>query len=102
MEEPPTDPKLLPVLKAQCATCPWREGSPHAYLKESLEDTLMECSRICHSTGSNNAINKRTGKPPMLCRGARDIQNQTWFDMGFIEAPTDEAWDKKLVELGLK
>jgi len=57
---------------------------------------LTEASRICHSTGSNNAINSRTGKPPAICRGARDLQLKFFVATGFLDAPTDAAWNKKL------
>lgn len=85
-----------------CATCPFRPGSPYANLAADLaESALKTTSRICHSTGSNNAINRRTGKPPLLCRGARDIQLKAFAAMGYIEAATDEAWEKKCKERNL-
>jgi hypothetical protein len=88
--------------ETMCATCPFRPESPHAYLARDLtQSALGQSSRICHSTGSNNAINRRTGKPPQLCRGARDIQLQVFHRLGFLSAATDEAWDAKCVELGL-
>lgn len=94
--------KRLPVMKAQCATCPFRDDSPHAYLRSTLElSAATEASRICHSTGSNNAINRRTGKRPKLCRGARNLQLRMFAAMGFIDTPTDAAWNKKRRELGL-
>ena len=94
--------KRLPVCAVMCATCPFRPDSPFAYLAADLAASAMtKASRICHSTGSNNAINRRTGKPPMLCRGARDVQLQRWAATGFIEAPTDEAWNKKFLEMGI-
>ena len=94
--------KNLPVARNQCATCPFRDGSPYEYLRSNLGcSALTEASRICHSTGSNNAINRRTGKPPMLCRGARDLQLRYFHGIGFIEEPTDEAWQRKCKELGL-
>jgi len=84
-----------------CDTCPWRDGSPYAYLRADLErSALTAVSRICHSTGSN-AINARTGKPERLCRGARNSQLQMMAGLGFITAATDEAWDAKCRELGL-
>jgi hypothetical protein len=87
--------------KTQCATCPWREGSPYAYLRDDLEiSALTECSRICHSTGSN-AINKRTGVPEMLCRGARDSQLRMFASIGFICEPTDKAWAARMRSMGL-
>jgi hypothetical protein len=90
----------LPVCKSMCATCPFRKGSKYAFLKDELEHSARtEATRICHSTGSNNAINRRTGKPPAACRGARNVQLKMFFNMGFIEAPTDRAWKKKWDEL---
>lgn len=89
--------KPLPIQKEMCATCPFRVGSKYACLAGHLaESALSDCSRICHSTGSNNGINRRTGKPSALCRGARDLQIKYFFSIGFLEAPTDEAWAKKL------
>lgn len=97
----PQKSKRLPVLKQMCATCPFRPGSKYAELAEGLaESATSEASRICHSTGTN-AIGGRTGKKSVLCRGARDLQLRMFAAMGFIEAPTDEAWDKKCKEMNL-
>jgi hypothetical protein len=94
-------PKPMPVNKTMCATCPFRIGSPYAYLLHDLKHSaLTQSSRICHSTGSNNAINRRTGKPAALCRGARDAQLQMFHKLGFLSEPTDEAWDAKCREFG--
>lgn len=93
--------KRLPTMPAMCATCPFREGSPYANLRTDLTVSAMTTSRICHSTGSKNAINWRTGKKRHLCRGARDFQLRYWFARKFISAPTDEAWDAKCKEFGL-
>lgn len=94
--------KRLPVLKEMCGTCPFRKGSPYAHLAECLaESALTQNSRICHSTGSNNAIKWRTGKPQALCLGARDIQLRFFKTIGFITEPTDEAWNQKCLEMGL-
>ena len=93
--------KRLPVQPSMCSTCPFRPGSPYAHLVPTLTaSALQEKSRICHSTGTS-AIMGRTGKPELLCRGARDVQMQVFHRMGFIEAATDEAWDRKCQELGL-
>lgn len=91
-----------PTRATMCATCPWRHGSPYAYLRADLERSALTAnSRICHSTGSNNAINKRTGKPERLCRGARNSQLHMMHGIGFITAPTDAAWNAKCRQLGL-
>lgn len=84
-----------------CATCPFREGSPFEYLAATLGVcATTESSRICHSTGSN-AINKRTGKPEELCRGARNVALEFYARIGMIAAPTDQAWNAKCAELGI-
>ena len=84
-----------------CATCPFRKGSPYAHLEAALTESAMtEASRICHSTGSN-AINAQTRKPSALCRGARNVQLQLFASIGFIDAPTDEAWAKRCRDLAL-
>ena len=94
--------KPLKVNKQMCATCPWREGSPYADLRDSLErSALSQASRFCHSTGSNNAINQWTGKPERVCRGARNVQLKVLAGIGFLDAPTDAAWEKKARELKL-
>ena len=89
----------MEVLKHMCATCQFRQGSPNAYLVPTLISTMLTTSRICHNTGSNNAINRRTGRPPALCRGARDWQLNYFHQIKFIEAPHDEAWEAKWKEL---
>jgi hypothetical protein len=95
-------PVELPIQEAQCATCPFREGSKTEFLRTTLAmSALSEASRICHSTGSNNAFHKRTGKPQALCRGARDVQLKYLYSIGFIDAPTDEAWMNKCKEMGI-
>lgn len=94
-------PAEMQVCEVQCGTCPFRAGSKLAFITPDLaESALTEASRICHSTG-NRSIGGRTGKPEKLCRGARDVQLTVFHSMGFLEAPTDEAWEKKLKELGM-
>ncbi len=94
--------KRLPPRPKMCATCPFREGSEYAHLANDLADSaLSQASRICHSTGANNAINRRTGKPAMICRGARNLQLAAMTAFGVIDAATDEAWDLKCKELGI-
>lgn len=94
--------KRMPVNKRMCATCPFRTGSPYAYLAGDLRlSALSKSSRICHSTGANNAINRRTGKPERICRGARDNQLHFLHGLGFLSEPTDAAWLAKCRELGI-
>ena len=87
-----------------CATCPFRDDVSDKFKEVRgvvAFSAMTEASRICHNTGSNNAFHRRTGKPPMLCRGARDIQLKMFTAIGFISEPTDEAWASKRKELGV-
>jgi hypothetical protein len=89
------------VQPIMCATCPFRKGSPTAWLREIVADSaLNDGNRICHSTGRNNLFHRETGKPERLCRGARDLQLQLFTALGFLEEPTDEEWDRRCEELG--
>ncbi len=95
-------PTELPVQPVMCATCPFREGSDTAWLKDYLaKSAATEASRICHSPGSNNAFHRRTGKPAAVCRGARDLQLQMFHRLGFLKEPTDACWAAKVKELKL-
>lgn len=60
---------------------------------------LTEGSPICHCTGINHAHGKLVSRKPLLCRGARDLQLRIFASLGFIEAATDAAWDKKARKL---
>lgn len=82
-----------------CATCPFRQGSEHADLAPYLTERAMHEARICHSTG-RNAL-KRNSKPPLLCRGVRDIQLKVMHAMKVISEPTDAAWAAKRKEMNL-
>ncbi len=93
----------MPLRKTMCATCPFRPGSKYVFLASDLAMSAMtDTSRICHSTGSNNAIHRRTGLKAHLCRGARDIQLKNFAALGVISDATDEAWNAKRVTLGMK
>lgn len=85
-----------------CSTCPFRAGSPYESLAlELAESALTNASRICHQTGTN-AIGGVTGKPNRICRGARNVQLTMLAASGFLEAPTDEAWDNKCREMNIE
>lgn len=93
---------LIPVAAVKCGSCPFRKGSEYQFLVGDLAaSALQEGSRICHSTGANG-LRGRTGKPERLCRGARDLQLQVFAASGFITTATDEAWEAKCKEMGIK
>lgn len=90
----------LPIRKTMCATCPFNPGSMYSYLASDLAaSALSDTSRICHSTGKNNSINRRTGKLPHICRGARDLQLHAMHAGGILTEPSDDAWNEARVEL---
>jgi hypothetical protein len=92
----------MPLRETKCATCPFKAGSKYACLANDLAASAMtEASRICHSTGTN-AIHRRTGKKPHLCRGARDLQLNLMAALKVISEPTDEAWNEQRVKIGMK
>lgn len=94
----------MPVRKTMCSTCPFRANAKpkHRMVRGVLmERVLSTSSHICHQTGSKNAFHHRTGKQSALCRGARNFQLQAFASIGFISAPTDEAWNDKCREMNL-
>ena len=91
-----------PLRKTMCSTCPFRAGSPYAFLVPDLTESAMITTQICHSTGSNNAVNRRTGIKPHICRGARQVQLKVMHQISVIDAPTDAAWNRSRVMMGMK
>lgn len=85
----------MPVMKRQCATCPFRtdERGRHAdprLVNKIQVQCLSEASQICHHPALE-------GKPEThLCRGARDFQLTIFHRLGIIDAPTDEAWNRRV------
>lgn len=91
----------MPLRKTMCSTCPFRAGSPYASLVPSLTQSAMTEGRICHSTGSN-AINRRTGIAPHICRGARKVQLKLMHGLRVIESPTDKSWNERRILAGMR
>jgi hypothetical protein len=86
--------KRMPVMKTQCASCPFGPNGDARTATAVLDRTLMKASQICHHPRLN-------GKPEThLCRGARDIQLKVLVAMGLLPEATDEAFHKKSKELG--
>ena len=90
-----------PVMKAKCATCPFRTDERGRYPDPRLisriqQQCLNDASQICHHP-------ELEGKPQThLCRGARDFQLDIFHRLGVIDAPTDAAWQEKQRSLTLK
>ena len=84
-----------PVMKSKCATCPFGDKGDLQIRTRVEKQVLDTASQICHHPKLHGK------KETHLCRGARDFQEQIFFRMGFLEAPTDAAWETKLKELGI-
>lgn len=97
----------LAVMPAMCATCPFRETGLTEYRQLLIERSLAldgdgGSSPICHSTGDGLPEHDIDAKAPALtCRGARDLQLTYFHAIGFLDQPTDEAWDRKCAEMGI-
>ena len=83
----------FPVMKKKCGTCPFRTNEQGKYNDAQLvnrikKDILTEASQICHHP-------RLDGKEEThLCRGARDYQLEIFHRIGFLDAPTDDAWNE--------
>jgi hypothetical protein len=77
-------------MKAQCATCPFREDERTSKLVSDLKtQVLTRASQLCHHPALS-------GRPEThLCRGARDFQLMIFYRLGFLSEPTDKAWEEK-------
>lgn len=79
-------------MKFLCASCPFQPGGD-AHLRASIEARAFSNSQICHHPVLNGK------KETHLCRGSRDYQLEMLYRLGFIVAPTDEAFALKSKEL---
>lgn len=89
--------KDFPVMKKKCKTCPFHEqDESQIRLANKVRIQCMTVSsQICHHPALYD-------KPEdSLCRGARDYQLDIFYKLGTIEAPTDEAWQKRREELNI-
>lgn len=89
-------PLDMPIMKVKCKTCPFKDGNEDlADIKASVIATVLASgSQVCHTSGWPVGTH--------LCRGARDFQLMVFYRMGFLDAPTDEAWEQRCQELGLR
>jgi hypothetical protein len=73
------DVSLLPVMKAKCATCPFKEDKQGRWqdvrlANEVVQRTLFKGHQICHGTETGKGR-----KPHNRCKGAFD-HNQAIYD----------------------
>lgn len=89
-----TDISNMPVMKGKCKSCPFHEKHQGQIEIANMvrKRCMTEASQVCHHPQLQGK------KETHLCRGARDYQQQIFHRMGVIDAPTDEAWERKLNE----
>lgn len=82
----------MPVQTEPCRTCPF-EGEksialePEQYARYAAKIVNLESQHLCHSA-----------KNKMLCRGGRNILLRVLCRYGFIDEPTDAAFEKARIE----
>ena len=91
--------RTMPTRAHHCPTCPFLDTGWTHVRALLTERALTGATPICHSTGEG-ALVKSQG-PHQLCRGARDLQIQFFYRLGFLDAPTEAAWEAKRQELGV-
>lgn len=87
------DASRMEVMKTACATCPFEGAHPvHLRLDALAEYTesivTYQSQHLCHT-----ADNKK------LCRGGRNLMLRVMHVQGLIDEPTDEAFDRKRIEV---
>lgn len=88
------------VMAKQCSTCVLRTDAQGRYIDPHIAKTvtdrcLTEASQICHHPALHGK------RETHLCRGTRDYQINFFYRIGFLDAPTDEAWNRKRQQLGI-
>ncbi len=89
-----------PVMKGKCPTCPFNKSENGLEASPDIANTvrsrcITEASQICHHPRLHGK------KENHLCRGARDFQLDIFHRLGLLETPTDEAWEKKMLEISV-
>jgi hypothetical protein len=82
------DIRSFSVNQTFCHSCPFKPDERGIYQNPELankviERTLFKGQQICHGT-----------KNTTLCRGARNYYLEFYSRLGWLENPTDEAWNK--------
>jgi hypothetical protein len=76
---------FLKPQKAKCKSCIFtHQVVSEDRLNEIMKYLLTGRSHICHNTGDQL-------RPPLACRGGRDLQLKAFALAGLIAEPTDDA-----------
>ena len=94
-----SDIKNYPTRKQKCVTCPFRVDDDGMFYDPSLVSELQvrsfTSSHLCHHPTLYGEAETH------ICRGSRDYQIEMFFRLGYLEEPTDQAWEKAKAELKL-
>jgi hypothetical protein len=83
-----------PVRKEHCLSCPFRPDpatgrEQNPVLVARVIERILGASQQCHHPGLSGR------QEFQLCRGARNWQLTFFYRLGFLKAPTDEAWEER-------
>lgn len=88
-----------------CGTCPFKTVNGREQdveLAHTVKQRMLKgASQLCHSTKGGKP-GEKICSDTRLCRGGRDFLLQYFHRIGFLEEPTDVAWDAKRDELNCK
>jgi hypothetical protein len=75
------------VNRDYCETCPFKPDETGNYqdpelATEIIKTRLLSSSHICHTTDTT------------ICRGMRNFHLQIFHQIGFLDEPTDTAWER--------
>jgi hypothetical protein len=90
------------VNPTMCISCPFRKKGIGSEYGEDEQQLLRENIIIDALTNSNRLCHHRAIESlpeDVICRGARNIQLQYFYELGVLDAPTDEAWANTLSSL---
>lgn len=78
------------VMKAPCATCPFKTNFLDAEAMDRYTTSLVtfQAQHLCHTVDNK-----------MICRGGRDIMLRAMCALGFIEEATDECFERTSKEV---
>jgi hypothetical protein len=83
-------------MPAKCKTCPFgKHGDQDVKASVTARILTLSSSQICHHPALSDK------KQTHLCRGGRDLQLQVLVGIGLLDKPTDAAFRRKSMAVGV-
>lgn len=87
------DASAMKVMPERCRTCPFGgrepvELHPEALAQYTRNVVTLQSQHLCHSRNNKQ-----------ICRGGRELLLRVLYAMKLIDAPTDEAFERKTREM---